>query len=63
MTETHDSCNICGDSKVIRIPSTLRDAYVSAPSKKVGNIVQSTIKETKKEVEEYKKELRKGIEK
>ena len=62
MTEEHNSCNVCGSDKVVRIPSSLRDVYVS-PSEKVGTVVNNTIEETKKEVERYKKELMKDVKK
>ena len=62
MTEEHDKCNVCGDSSVVRIPAHLGDVYVAC-AEKVGDVVNGTIEEIRKEVEEYKKELSKEVDK
>ena len=62
MTEEHTVCAVCEKASVVRIPAILGDVVISRPEK-VGSVVNSTIEETKKEVADYKKELRKELDK
>ena len=57
MTEEHTNCNICGVSSVVRIPALLGEVTINTPKQKVGDVVNQTIEETKKEVKEYKKNI------
>ena len=57
MTEEHCECNVCGVSSVVRIPSLLGEVVKNTPKQKVGGVVTKTIEETKREVEQYKREL------
>ena len=57
MTEEHTNCNVCDAPSVVRIPALLGEVTINAPKQKVGDIVNQTIEETKKEVKEYKKNI------
>lgn len=62
MTEEHDECDVCGALSVVRIPAILGEVIRNEPKKRVGDVVNRTIEETREEIREYKKELRKGLE-
>ena len=57
MTEEHTNCNVCDAPSVVRIPALLGEVVTNLPKKKVGDVVNRTIEETKKEVKEYKKNI------
>jgi putative FmdB family regulatory protein len=63
MTEDHSECNVCSASSVVRIPSLLGEVINNDRKRKVGNIVNSTIEETREEIREYKKKLGKELDK
>ena len=59
MTEEHCKCNICSAFSVVRIPSLLGEVIKNPPKNKAGSVVTKSIEETKREVEQYKRELSK----
>ena len=59
MTEEHNECDVCGAPSVFRIPSILGEVIRNEPKRKVGEVVNTTIEETKQEIKEYKEKLRK----
>lgn len=63
MTEEHNECDVCGASSVVRIPAILGEVIRNEPKKRVGDVVKSTIEETRQEIKEYKEKLRKEYKK
>ena len=63
MTEEHTNCLFCGEEAVTRIPSLLGEIKINTTPQKVGDVVNKTIEDTKKEVKEYKRKLKKDFEK
>ena len=57
MTEEHTNCNVCDALSVVRIPSLLGEVTINTPKQRVGDVVNQTIEDTKKEVREYKKTI------
>ena len=57
MTEEHNECDVCGASSVVRIPAILGEVIRNVRKAKVGDVVNRTIEETKKEIKEYKKKI------
>lgn len=57
MTEEHTNCNVCDAPSVVRIPALIGETKINTPKQKVGDVVNRTIEETKKEVKEYKKNI------
>lgn len=57
MTEEHTNCNVCDAPSVVRIPALIGETKINTPKQKVGDVVNRTIEETKKEVKEYKKTI------
>ena len=59
MTEELEECTECSSGDIARIPSIILCTTNAASSAKPGSIVNKKIKDVKKEVEEYKKEISK----
>tara|TARA_B100000035_G_C21033558_1_gene569677 strand:- start:2014 stop:2205 length:192 start_codon:yes stop_codon:yes gene_type:complete len=59
MSESIDTCLLCGDKNCIdKIPSFLLDSIKKEDIKKVGALVESHIKQVKEELKQEKKQLR-----
>ena len=59
MNEKKNDCSSCGESDTLkRVPSTFSCNIEKDNNKKVGEIVQSTIKEIHSELEQQKSELK-----
>ena len=59
MNEQKDDCSACGQSNVLKkIPSSFSHNIEKESNKKVGEVVQSTIKEIYDELEQQKNELK-----
>tara|TARA_R110000868_G_scaffold340944_2_gene601809 strand:- start:3355 stop:3606 length:252 start_codon:yes stop_codon:yes gene_type:complete len=61
MTEEHTNCNVCDVPSVVRIPSLLGEVSINTPKQRVGDVVNRTIEDTKKEVKEYKKTINRNF--
>ncbi len=59
MTEELEECTECSSGSVVRIPSIILTTTNVASKAKAGTIVKQKIEDTKREIEEYKKELSK----
>ena len=59
MTEELEECTECSSNSVVRIPSIILTTTNVASTAKPGTVVKQKIEETKKEIEQYKKELSK----
>lgn len=57
MTEEHTNCTVCDAPSVVRIPALIGETKINTPKQKVGDVVNKTIEETKKEIKEYKKTI------
>ena len=59
MMETLEGCTECASTDVVRVPSIILHTTTAKNTAKPGTIVKEKIEETKKEVEQYKKEISK----
>jgi len=59
MTEKLEECTECSSDSVVRIPSIILATTSVGSKAKAGTVVKQKIEDTKREIEEYKKELSK----